>query len=118
VESLGQKLPGRSWLTWMAAGSSLRSWTIRSTSAINGGVLFNKHVMVSAETVERKYADTGEVDDVLVKQLGIKKNAESVRELFNGLGMFVIGKSPDGHYSAFSREVDAVWDKGERLGLW
>jgi pyruvate,orthophosphate dikinase len=84
----------------------------------HSGVLFNKHVMVSAETVERKYADTGEVDDVLVKQLGIKKNAESVRELFNGLGMFVIGKSPDGHYSAFSREVDAVWDKGERLGLW
>jgi hypothetical protein len=84
----------------------------------HGGVLFNKHVMVSAETVERKYADTDEVDDVLVKQLGIKKNAESVCELFNGLSNFVHGKTSDGSFAAFSCEVDAVWDKGEWLGLW
>jgi hypothetical protein len=58
------------------------------------------------------------VDDALVKQLGIKKNAESVRDLFNGLGNFVIGKSPDGRIAAFGSEVEAVWDKGEQLGLW
>jgi phosphohistidine swiveling domain-containing protein len=84
----------------------------------HGGVLFNKHVMVSAETVERKYTDTGEVDDALVKQLGIKKKAESVRDLFNGLGNFVIGKSPASRIAAFGSEVEAVWDKGEQLGLW
>jgi phosphohistidine swiveling domain-containing protein len=81
----------------------------------NAGVLFNKHLMVSSETVEVKYEHKKR--DVLVEQLDIKKNAESVRELFDGLAEFVIGRDENG-YAAFSSEVEAVWDKGEQLGLW
>jgi phosphohistidine swiveling domain-containing protein len=76
----------------------------------HGGVLFNKHEMVSKFTEE--------YGGIIEEQLDIKKNAGSVRELFNGLGNFVLGKSSDGRFAAFSCEVDAVWDKGEWLGLW
>jgi phosphohistidine swiveling domain-containing protein len=76
----------------------------------NGGVLFNKHPMVTERTPRA-------FEKLIPAQLEAKKHAPSIRALRDSLA----NPSSSGWSSArfeFSPEVDDLWEKGEKLGLW
>jgi hypothetical protein len=77
----------------------------------NGGVLFNKHSMVSACTPRSH-------EKIIPEQLEAKKHAPSIRALRDSLANPPSSERYSTVRFEFSPEVDDLWEKGEKLGLW
>jgi pyruvate,orthophosphate dikinase len=77
----------------------------------NGGVLFNKHLMVSSLTPRG-------LDRLIPAQLEAKKHAPSIRALRDSLANPPSSERYSTVRFEFSPEVDDLWEKGETLGLW
>jgi pyruvate,orthophosphate dikinase len=79
----------------------------------HGNKLFNKHAMVTELT---NYQLEGLIPD----QLEDKKNISDVRALHDKLGSYCFRRSHMGGevIAPFGDDVMAVWNKGEKLGLW